>query len=59
LTAWTLNLRSEDIPFTPPFHAYLYIGLDKAILFLHSSKVDETVMAYLQLNVERGKYTDL
>jgi len=58
--AWTLNLRGVDIPFNPLFHAYLYIGLDKAILFLDSSKVDDMVEQYLEkMSVERRNYTDL
>lgn len=58
--AWTLNLRGVDIPFNPLFHAYLYIGLDKVILFIDSSKVDDTVKPYLEkMNLERRNYTDL
>ncbi|KXN85541.1 putative Xaa-Pro aminopeptidase P [Leucoagaricus sp. SymC.cos] len=58
--AWALNLRGVDIPFNPLFHAYLYIGLDKTILFLDSSKVDDAVTSYLEkMNVERRNYTDL
>ncbi|KXN85540.1 putative Xaa-Pro aminopeptidase P [Leucoagaricus sp. SymC.cos] len=58
--SWTLNLYGIDIPFNPVFHAYLFIGLDKTILFLDSSKVDEAVANYLEkMNVERRNYTDL
>ncbi|KAF9445989.1 hypothetical protein P691DRAFT_674493 [Macrolepiota fuliginosa MF-IS2] len=58
--AWTLNLRGVDIPFNPLFHAYLYIGLDKTVLFLDASKVDESVTRYLErMDVERRNYTDL
>lgn len=58
--AWTLNLHGEDIPFKLYFHAYLYVGLDRAILFLDSSKLTESVSRYLEsMNVERREYTDL
>ncbi|XP_006457207.1 hypothetical protein AGABI2DRAFT_212532 [Agaricus bisporus var. bisporus H97] len=58
--AWTLNLRGVDIPFNPLFHAYLFIGLDKTILFLDASKVDENIERYLEkMGVERRNYTDL
>ena len=59
-TAYTLNLRGTDIPYNPLFHAYLFIGLDSATLFVDSSKVDETIEAYLaQIHVERKDYTEL
>ncbi|KXN86246.1 putative Xaa-Pro aminopeptidase P [Leucoagaricus sp. SymC.cos] len=58
--SWTLNLRGVDMPFNPFFHAYLFIGLDKAILFLQSVKVNEVVANYLEkMNVERRNYADL
>jgi hypothetical protein len=62
LTSYILGSMDtkEDIPLTSLFHAYLYIGLDKAILFLDSSKINETVTPYLErMNVERRNYTDL
>lgn len=59
-SAYTLNLRGTDIPYNPLFHAYLFVGLDNATIFVDSSKVDETVEAYLQeIGVERKDYTDL
>ncbi|KAF8633799.1 hypothetical protein AX15_001241 [Amanita polypyramis BW_CC] len=58
--AWILNLRGQDIPYNPLFHAYLYIGLDKAIVFLDGSKVDESVAGYLQeMGVERRDFIDV
>jgi Xaa-Pro aminopeptidase len=55
-----LNLRGVDIPFNPLFHAYLFVSLEKTILFLDASKVDETVEKYLEkMGVERRNYTDL
>lgn len=58
--AWTLNLRGADIPYNPLFHAYLYIGLDRATLFLDAVKVVPEVSDYLRsINVDRRDYTDL
>ncbi|KAJ2911838.1 hypothetical protein MD484_g8576, partial [Candolleomyces efflorescens] len=58
--AYALNLRGTDIPYNPLFHAYLFIGLDTSTLFVDSSKVDESVDAYLHsISVERKDYTEL
>lgn len=58
--AWILNLRGQDIPYNPLFHAYLYVGLDKTIVFLDGSKVDESVSGYLQeLGVERRDFVEI
>ncbi|KAF6744915.1 aminopeptidase-P [Ephemerocybe angulata] len=58
--AYTLNLRGTDIPYNPLFHAYLFIGLDSATVFVDSSKVDDLVSEYLAtIHVERKDYTEL
>ncbi|KAJ2932269.1 hypothetical protein H1R20_g4809, partial [Candolleomyces eurysporus] len=58
--AYALNLRGTDIPYNPLFHAYLFVGLDSATLFVDSSKVDETVDNYLHsFGVDRKDYTEL
>ncbi|TFK44086.1 aminopeptidase-P [Crucibulum laeve] len=58
--AYTLNLRGSDIPYNPLFHAYLFISLNTAIIFLDASKVVEEVSDYLKsIGVERRDYTDL
>ncbi|TFK53753.1 Creatinase/aminopeptidase [Heliocybe sulcata] len=58
--AYLLNLRGQDIPYNPIFLAYLYIGLDKAILFIEGVKVDDEVSRYLEgLNVEKRDYNDI
>ncbi|KAM6501799.1 Creatinase/aminopeptidase [Amanita muscaria] len=58
--AWLLNLRGQDIPYNPLFHAYLYIGLEKAIVFVDGSKVDSSVSGYLQeVGVERRDFIDV
>ncbi|KAH6906528.1 aminopeptidase-P [Coprinopsis sp. MPI-PUGE-AT-0042] len=58
--AYLLNLRGADIPYNPLFHAYLYVGLDRVVLFLDAAKVVDEVASYLKnMNVERRDYTDL
>jgi len=59
-TAYTLNLRGSDIPYNPLFHAYLFIGLDRAILFVEPSKLEVEVIEYLRsIHVDTKSYTDL
>jgi Xaa-Pro aminopeptidase len=58
--AYVLNLRGQDIPYNPLFHAYLFIGLERTVLFTESAKVDDEVASYLEsLDVERREYNDL
>ncbi|KAI0035561.1 peptidase M24, structural domain-containing protein [Vararia minispora EC-137] len=58
--AWVLNLRGDDVPFNPVFHAYLYIGLDTATLFVDTKKVREREAVYLDgLGVRVREYNDV
>lgn len=58
--AYLLNLRGRDVPFNPVFQAYLYIGLEKAILFIETSKVNDDTAAYIHsLDVELREYNDI
>lgn len=58
--AYLLNLRGSDVPHNPLFHAYLFVGMDSATLFLDGSKEKEETASYLRsLNIERREYTDL
>ena len=58
--AWLLNLRGGDIPFNPLFQSYLYVGLERAILFTDSAKISDDVTVYLSsLKVEKKEYNDL
>jgi Xaa-Pro aminopeptidase len=55
-----LNLRGSDIPYNPLFHAYLFVGLESAVLFVEISKVQDDVASYLKdANVQLRSYTDL
>ena len=58
--AYVLNLRGSDIPFNPLFHSYLFVGLERAVLFVDTGKVSDEVGDYLKgLNVEVKEYNDL
>jgi len=60
IPAYALNLRGSDIPYNPLFHAYLFVSLDKAVLFVESPKLHDDVKNYLvAINVEYRNYTDL
>jgi Xaa-Pro aminopeptidase len=56
-SAYVLNLRGHDIPYNPVFLSYLYIGLDRAVLFVEQEKIEPSVREYLQdLRVELKDY---
>jgi Xaa-Pro aminopeptidase len=58
--AYLLNLRGFDIPFNPLFHSYLFISLDRVILFLATAKLTDDTEDYLRsLKVERREYNDI
>lgn len=60
LLAYLLNLRGSDIPHNPLFHAYLFVGLESATIFLDASKVNEDTAGYLNShNIERREYQDI
>jgi Xaa-Pro aminopeptidase len=60
LSAYLLNLRGSDIPFNPLFQSYLFVGFDRAVLFIDKAKVNDDVGDYLKpLNVEVREYNDL
>ncbi len=59
-SAYVLNLRGDDIPYNPVFTSYLYIGLDRAILFVEQDKIEPPVREYLQnLRVELRDYNGI
>lgn len=58
--AYLLNLRGQDIPFSPVFHSYLMITLDKAILFVDHGKLTDDVEGYLKaVGVETREFNDI
>jgi Xaa-Pro aminopeptidase len=58
--AYVLNLRGQDIPYNPFFFAYLFIGLDRVVLFIDGAKLNDDVNSYLRnIGVETKEYNDL
>jgi Xaa-Pro aminopeptidase len=58
--AYILNLRGGDIPYNPVFQSYLYVGLDRAVLFIEIAKVGPEVQEYLdELGVEVREYNNV
>lgn len=58
--AWILNLRGSDLPFTPVFHAYLFVSVAAAVLFVDRKKVNQEVERYLKdMGVVLRDYTDV
>jgi len=55
--AWTLNVRSSDVPCNPVATAFLYLSAERNVLFINPEKVDEKTQAYLtSINVETAQY---
>lgn len=46
--AWTLNLRGDDVRFTPVVISYLYLSAKECVLFIDAEKVDGSVKAHLK-----------
>lgn len=46
--AWTLNIRGEDVMFTPVAISYLYLSNKENVLFVDSKKVTEEVKSHLK-----------
>ncbi len=45
--AWTLNIRSNDVKYTPVATAFLYLEEGSAILFIDEAKLNDATHAYL------------
>lgn len=57
---YILNMRGSDTAYSTLFHAYLFVGLEAAIIFLDGSKMNERVVDYLKsIGVERRDYDDV
>ena len=48
--AWTLNLRSSDVPCNPVLSSFLYLGPQGATLFVNEAKLTAEVAEYLAAN---------
>lgn len=59
--AWLLNLRGNDIPFSPVFEAYLLVAATEATVFLDGDKLGNDVCTYLkdELKVQVRPYDEI
>ena len=59
-TAWTLNLRGDDVECTPVFLSFMLIGRDSAVLYCNRNIIDSEVGEYLEnIGVEIKNYEDI
>ena len=56
--AWTLNLRGDDVLFTPVVISYLYLSRKECVLFIDSAKVDDDVKSHLKASGVKVKGYD-
>lgn len=57
--AWTVNLRGSDVDCNPVFLGYIYISMDKAILFVDTEKLEEDAKKLMKdSGVEVKEYED-
>ncbi len=57
--AWTLNIRSWDVKYTPVATAFFYITDRERVLFINPAKITEDTAAYLmRTGVEVRPYSD-
>lgn len=58
--AYLLNLRGSDIPFNPLFYSYLFVSLERVILFVDPAKLTDDTENYLRVNkIEWREYNDI
>lgn len=58
--AWTLNIRSNDVRYTPVATAFLYLEEGSAVLFIDEAKLNDTTHAYLaSQGVVTKPYSDI
>lgn len=48
--AYLLNLRGNDVLYTPVFLSYVFVSQTEIILYINSAKLDENVKTYLREN---------
>lgn len=56
--AWTTNLRGDDILYNPVFMSYLFVSLDKAVLFTSLSRFSDGLLAEVRKDFEVLAYED-
>ncbi|MBO5780044.1 MAG: aminopeptidase P family N-terminal domain-containing protein, partial [Muribaculaceae bacterium] len=58
--AWTLNIRSTDVPCNPVVTSFLFLSPFGSKLFIDSAKLTPEVVEYLrQANVKCAEYSDI
>ncbi|KAK4028605.1 hypothetical protein OUZ56_021610 [Daphnia magna] len=45
--AWLLNLRGGDVPYSPLVEGYVYLSLDRIVLFIQPTKTMELIREHL------------
>ncbi|KZT56602.1 Creatinase/aminopeptidase [Calocera cornea HHB12733] len=48
--AWLFNLRGADVEYNPVFRSYGFVDMDRAILFVDSSKLSDGTKAHLKIH---------
>jgi Xaa-Pro aminopeptidase len=57
---WLLNIRGNDVDYTPCLISYVVVELDKCTIFVSPSKLDHAALAYLQsMEVSIMDYTQV
>lgn len=57
--AWTLNIRSWDVKYTPVATAFFYFTDEKRVLFINPAKITDETASYLRrINVEVHPYVE-
>jgi Xaa-Pro aminopeptidase len=46
--AWLFNLRGSDVPYNPVFFAFAVVLLDKTLLYVNESQLEEAAKAYIK-----------
>ena len=55
--AWLFNLRGTDVPYNPVFFAFAVVLLDKTLLYMNESQLNDQVKAHLGSSVTLRPYT--
>ena len=48
--AWLLNLRGNDLPYSPLVESYVFLSLDRIVLFIRPEKVTGAIREHLNSN---------
>lgn len=54
--AWLLNLRGSDVPYNPVFFAFALVLLDKTVLYVDESQIEQAAKSYIGRDVELRPY---